>query len=213
MSIREPRSAARRRSSAFNARFYSFSVSQYHQLAEAGIFKANDRVELLNGKIVMMSPIGPVHRRVVQRLSKLLDARLPADWEVMVQQPISLAESEPQPDLSVVTAVSAQRSDRHPVAAEIALVVEVADSTLTIDRRIKLPVYAAAGVREYWIVNLGQRQVEVYRQPSIGASLGHEADPLAATYLSREDVTDSGELRLTFDGEVLAAMSVAEVFA
>lgn len=213
MSIHEPPSAARSPSSAFNPQFYSFSVSQYHQLAEAGIFKADDRVELLNGKIVVMSPIGPVHRRGVQRLSKLLDARLPADWEVMVQQPIGLADSEPQPDLSVVTATSAQRSDRHPVPTEIALVVEVADSTLPIDRRVKLPVYAAAGVREYWIVNLPQRQVEVYRQPSIGASLADEADALAATYRSREDVTGSGELMLSVDGRVLAAVSVAEIFA
>lgn len=212
MSIHEPPIISSE-FTAFDERSYSFSVAQYHKLAEARIFQADDRVELLNGRIVRMSPIGPLHRRAVQRLTKLLERRLPVEWEVMVQQPIGLPGSEPQPDLSVVTAASAERSDGHPIPAEIALVVEVADSTLALDRGVKLPIYAAAGVREYWIVNLGQRQVEVYREPAASGPLHYEEGVLAATYLSRQDVTDTGELALTIDGQVLAAISAAEIFA
>jgi Uma2 family endonuclease len=92
MSIHEP-PIINSEFTAFDQRSYLFSVAQYHQLAEARIFQADDRVELLNGRIVRMSPIGPLHRRAVQCLTKLLKRRLPADWEVMVQQPIGLPGS------------------------------------------------------------------------------------------------------------------------
>jgi Uma2 family endonuclease len=210
MSIHEPLSAPAEAPTALHPRFYPFSVAQYHQMAEKGILSAGDRVELLDGRIVMMSPIGPPHRRGVQRLTKLLASRLPADWELMVQQPITLAHSEPQPDLSVVSAAAAGRSDRHPVSGEIALVVEVADSTLALDRRVKLPIYAEANVPEYWIVNVVDRRVEVYRQPTFVAAPGPVAQ---ATYASRQDVIEPDELALTLDGRLVATFAVAEIFA
>lgn len=130
-------------------------------MAEAGILGEDDRVELLGGTLIAMSPIGDPHIRCVNRLTRLLVTRTSEDLAVSVQNPVRLGpHDEPEPDVVVTTALGgAPRPD------EVLLLIEVADATLAYDRDIKLPRYAAAGIPEVWIVDLAGVQVEVHREP------------------------------------------------
>jgi Uma2 family endonuclease len=134
-------------------------------MAAEGILSDEERVELLDGIIVDMNPILAPHAYSVERTRKLLERISPAGWIVRPQQPISMTGSEPQPDVAVVRDSDADFARRHPRAEEIGLLVEVADTTLRRDRGPKAIVYAVAGVPEYWILNLVDRQLEVFRNP------------------------------------------------
>lgn len=101
---------------------------------------------------------------------------------MLIQQPITLGSSEPVPDLCVVRAEAARYLDRHPGAEDVALVVQVADSTLLLDRNCKQTIYAAAGIPEYWIVNLAERSIEIFRQPGIPIALGRAAYSVRQTF-------------------------------
>jgi Uma2 family endonuclease len=137
-----------------------WSLEEYHRMIAAGVLDEDDRVELLEGIVVAMSPQDPPHATVVALLNRLLVRALGDELEVRPQLPLTLARSEPEPDLAVV---DRRRSyQRHPDTA--LLVIEVADSTLAKDR-LKARVYAEAAVTEYWIVNLVDRCVEVMRRP------------------------------------------------
>ena len=141
-----------------------FTRAEYHQLIEFGLF-ARERLELVHGILLQMSPIGIAHRRVVSRLNKLLLPRLLGRAEVFIQQPYAAADdSEPEPDLAVVA--PGEYASGHPSRAF--LLIEVADTSLEYDRATKAPLYAASFVDEYWIVNLAERVVEVYREPANG---------------------------------------------
>jgi Uma2 family endonuclease len=138
--------------------------TEYEKLAELGAFE-NERVELLNGQLVCMSPIGPPHSSTVDRLTQLLAHYLFGRTIVRVQGPFAASdESEPEPDLALLPL--GNYSKEHPVRAE--LLIEVAESSLPYDRGPKLSVYAECGVPEYWIVNLVDRRVEVHRKPGGG---------------------------------------------
>ncbi len=146
---------------------YKFRVDEYQKMAEAGIFTEDDRVELLDGEIVEMTPIGKGHAGRVNRLNRMFSV-LPPDRAVLsIQNPIHLSDdSEPQPDFALL----APRRDFYaaalPEANDILLVVEVADRSLWTDRTVKVPLYARAGIREMWLVNLVDRRIEIYRDPS-----------------------------------------------
>lgn len=142
------------------------TVAEYHRLAAAGILSREDRVELLNGKVVPMSPIGSAHAACVEKISELLRLVLGEKAMVRAQNPVTLGGySEPEPDLAVVARKENFFADRHPQAREIFLIIEVADSSIEKDRHEKLAVYAAAGIPEYWIVNLERKELEIYREP------------------------------------------------
>jgi len=146
-----------------------FTVDEYHRLAEAGVLHEDERVELLNGQIIPMMPIGPFHGGSVSRLSHTLFARSNGRWITRVQDPVRLGpRDEPEPDLALVHPREDFYSSAHPGPTDILLLIEVADSTLLMDRGEKLPIYARAGIPEVWIVNLPERLVEVYRQPVAG---------------------------------------------
>ena len=142
-------------------------VDAYHRMAEVGILDADERVELIDGEILQMVPIGSEHGAAVIRLNRLFDpARLRDRAVVAVQSPLRLdAANEPVPDVMLL----APRSDdyRHelPGPADVLLVVEVAKSSLDYDRSVKAPLYARAGVPEFWLVDLVNRRVEVHRAP------------------------------------------------
>ena len=137
---------------------------EYESLVESGLL-ADDRVELLLGALVNVSPQGPLHADVVQRLAERLIRALPAEVSTRVQSPLALSDnSEPEPDIAVVPA--ADYSESHPQRA--LLVIEVADTSLQKDRGIKTALYAAAGIDEFWLVNLTERVVEVHRHPTAG---------------------------------------------
>lgn len=143
---------------------HRFSVQDYHRMAETGVFD-RARVELIRGAIIDMAPIGTPHMWTVTRLTRLL-ARLMVEERanVAVQGSIRLdLSSEPEPDI-LLLAWDADETV-HPGPEDALLIIEVADSSLAFDRAVKAPLYAGAGVREYWIVNLPERVVEVHRDP------------------------------------------------
>ena len=147
-------------------------VAEYHRMAVAGILHEDDRVELIEGELVEMAPIGSPHSGTVNSLNRLL-VRAAGDRAVVsVQNPVRLGDhSEPEPDFTLLRPRTDDYRLRTPEAADVLLLIEVADSSLRYDRTVKLPLYARHGVAEVWIVDLERRTVEVYREPA-GDSYG-----------------------------------------
>lgn len=157
-----------------------FDVDDYYRMAEAGILTEDDRVELIEGEIVNMAPIGSLHAGTTDHLTQLAaPAAARGVVHLAIQRPLRLdASNEPQPDLMLLRPRADCYRTAHPTAADVLLLVEVADSSRTYDRRRKLPLYARFGVPEVWIVDLVAREVEVCRRPE------------RAGYASREAVTE-----------------------
>jgi Uma2 family endonuclease len=144
-----------------------FTVEEYHRMAEAGILSEDDRVELLEGEITAMAPIGSRHQACVDRLTELFSAQVQRRAVVRVQGPIRLGErSEPQPDLALLRPRADFYAEAHPGSEDVLLVVEVAETSAAYDREVKVPLYARFGVPEVWLVDLAGEQLEVFRQPS-----------------------------------------------
>jgi Uma2 family endonuclease len=142
-----------------------FTVSQYHQMIEAGILTDRDRVELIKGEIIEMSPVGRRHAACVDRLTELFVLRLAAKAIVRTQNPIRLSDdSEPQPDLALLRRRDDFYEMGHPKPEDIFLVIEVSDTTAEFDREIKIPTYAEEGITEAWLINLNAQLVEVFQQ-------------------------------------------------
>ena len=145
---------------------YRFNVDEFARMGEAGVFTEDDRVELIDGEVLEMSPIGPPHAGTVNRLNELLVTRLAGRANVIVQNPIRLdRHTEPQPDLVVARRRKDFYTDRHPEPADVLLVIEVADSSLRYDRTEKAPRYARAGIPETWLVDIQAGTVTVYADP------------------------------------------------
>lgn len=146
-----------------------FTVDEYYKLAEVGILSEDDRVELIEGEIVVKSPISSRHAACVDRLTQLLVQRAGDRAIVSVQNPVRLGEhSEPEPDLALLAPRPDFYSTAHPRPEDVLLLVEVAETSLQYDRDVKLPLYAQHEIREVWLVDLGDDQIEVYRQPAEG---------------------------------------------
>ncbi len=168
-----------------------FTVAELLVMDAAGIFHPDERIELLDGEIITMAPINEPHADGTDRLEDLLKENLRGRARVRVQGPVQLNDrSLPQPD----TAVLQLRPDyhrRHPLPADVYLLVEVADSSLASDRSVKLALYADAGIPEVWIVNLPARQVEAYDDPVDGVYQGRRVVPAPGSISPRAfpDVT------------------------
>jgi len=150
---------------------YKFTVAEYNRMAEAGILREDDRVELIEGEIVRMSAIGNRHLGAVNRLNALF-ASLAINRRavVSVQNPVIIGQySEPEPDGVLLRFTDTFYGDRTPVAEDVLLLIEVADSSVDYDRLTKMAVYARAGVPEAWLVDLTQDRIELYRGPAGGA--------------------------------------------
>lgn len=142
------------------------TTRDYHSMIEAGILTPADRVELLAGEIYEAAAIGSPHAACVNRLTRWFATRVGERALVSVQNPVELSElSEPEPDLTLLAPRESFYADRHPGPAEVLLLIEVSDVSYDLDRRVKLPLYAEAGVREVWLIALERRAVEVYREP------------------------------------------------
>ncbi len=145
---------------------YRFTVEEYHEMGRVGLLSEDARVELIDGEIVEMSPIGTRHLACVVTLTHLVMSAVASEYFVSIQNPVRLDNgSEPQPDLSLLK-TRPDPAGRLPGPEDVALVVEIYDSTLAYDKTVKLPLYANAGVPEAWIVDLAGRKVEVHSEPS-----------------------------------------------
>jgi Uma2 family endonuclease len=141
-----------------------FSVEEFHRMADAGVFAEDDRLELLEGEIVRMTPIGSRHAGCVDRLNEWFGQRLAGEAIVRVQNPVLLSQqTELYPDIALLKRRPDFYSQSHPQPGDVLLVVEVAETTGNYDRRIKVPRYARAGVPEVWVVDLRDRAIDVYR--------------------------------------------------
>jgi Uma2 family endonuclease len=171
-----------------------FTVAAYHRLAETGALEPDARVELLDGQVVDMSPIGSRHAGTVKWLSRRL-ASLLGDRAILgVQDPVVLDDySEPEPDIAVLRPRPDFYRGAHPRPSDVLLMVEVADATVDTDRDIKIPLYARAGLREVWLVNLNEDRIEVYWDPRGGeyASVTTRTRTDAVTMLAFADVAVS----------------------
>jgi Uma2 family endonuclease len=144
-----------------------FTVAEYYRMAEAGILGEDDHVELIEGEIIQMSPIGPRHSGGVGRLTSLFSRIFGASAIVWVQNPVRLGERcEPEPDLALLKPRADFYASAHPTSADVLLVVEVADSSVDYDRGVKAPLYARSGIPEYWLDDVGQQHVTIYREPT-----------------------------------------------
>ena len=145
---------------------HRFTAAEYHLMAQAGILSEDDRVELIRGEVVEMTPIGRWHAGCVDRLTRLFASRLGERAIVRVQGPVPLApDSEPQPDVALLRPCLDFYVETPLGPPDVLLVVEVADPSAATDRTAKIPLYAEAGVREAWLVDLAAGRIEVYRRP------------------------------------------------
>jgi Uma2 family endonuclease len=146
---------------------YRFTTADYDRMIEAGILDEDSRVELIEGEIVEMTPIGRRHAACADRLTHLLGSLIEDSAQLRVQGPIQLGEaSQFQPDLSILLRSADYYASAQPTSRDVLLLVEVADSSVAIDRQIKIPLYARHGIREVWLVDLEADLVTVYRDPA-----------------------------------------------
>lgn len=184
--------------------FWRLSVERYHQLVASGSLTEDDNLELLEGYLVEKMTINPLHTFITESLRDLVGAIVPKGFVVNSQQPITTEDSEPEPDLAVLKGSRRDFLSRHASPTEVALLVEVADRSLPSDQGAKQRIYARAGVPVYWIVNIPERQVEVYTEPS---------GPIAAPryrQLRTYDVADRVPVQI--DGVEVGSIAVAELF-
>ncbi len=145
---------------------YLFSVGQYHQMEQQGIIGPLDKVELIRGKVVPKMGIGDEHVACVNRLNQLLMfAGYPHAWP-SIQNPLVLADSEPEPDVVLVVLENGKPRTLKPTAEDAMLIVEVAKSSYLYDKRVKISLYAENRIEESWLVNVDDKVVEVYQQPN-----------------------------------------------
>jgi len=175
-------------------------IEQYHAIIQAGILTDDDSVELLEGWLVFKMPKNPPHRVTTRLVRTALENILPRGWYVDSQEPITLSNSEPEPDIVVVRGDTRQYLDRHPGAEDIALIIEVSDTTLQRDRTVKKRIYARAGISIYWIVNLVEEQVEVYSQPLVEVE--------QPDYSQRLDFGRSAVIPIIIEGIEIGAIAV-----
>ena len=146
-----------------------FTREEYHRMAEVGILKPTDRVELIRGEIVEMSPIGRRHQAFVDNMTQLLTLRIAGRAIVSVQNPVVLADdTEPEPDFKILRRRSLPYKELEAHGEDALLIIEVAENSLSYDRSTKLRLYAEAGIPEYWVVDCATESIEVHRSPDAG---------------------------------------------
>lgn len=164
------------------------SVADYHCMAENGILKDDERLELIKGELIKMAPIGSIHADYVDRLTRLFFKQVDDNVRIRIQNPIYLDEfNEPEPDIALV--MDADYSIRHPNGTDVLLVIEVSDSSLHYDRTVKLPQYALHKIPEVWLIDTQQKQIDIYQQPFDKAYRLHlhpQANELIQPLLAKE---------------------------
>jgi hypothetical protein len=186
-----------------DAALAQFSLARYQRMIETGILTAEDKVELLENYVVLKMPRNPPHDSTLQRMLRPLLRPLPIGWDLRIQLAITLTDSQPEPDFAVVRGSARDYEIRHPFAAEVGLLIEVADSSLLRDQRDKTRIYARASIPGYWIVNLVDQRLEVFTQPS-----GPTAVP---AYGAFQTYQPGDTVPLVLDGNPVAALLVSDL--
>jgi Uma2 family endonuclease len=181
---------------------YRLTVEQYHRMIDAGVLKVGAKVELIEGLLVQKMTRNPPHDAALSRINRLLARLLPDEWLLRVQSAITLPRSEPEPDFAIARGPDDRYTRRHPGPRDIALLIEVADSSLHEDRTTKVTLFADARIPEYWIINVVDNQVEVYTDPRSGR---------APTYRQRHDYGADDELALVLTGQEIARLRVRDL--
>ena len=182
-----------------------FSVASYQRMIASGALTSEDKVELLENYVVLKMPHNPPHDSTIQRMLRPLLKSLPRGWDLRVQSAITLSNSEPEPDFAVVRGSSAEYESHHPFAADVGRVIEVADTSLARDRHDKGRIYANASIPNYWVVNLLDRRIEVYSQPT-GAEV-------TAEYTASQFYHAGEVVPLVLDGYSVTVVPVTELLA
>ncbi len=185
------------------AGFRPFTIDEYHQMIRAGILIDGEPVELLEGWMVKKMSHGTPHDSSMDAFEGLLPTLLPSDWFMRCQRAVTLDDSEPEPDYAVVRGPRSRYRDAHPCPADIGIVVEFSVSSLRVDRVGKARIYARAGIPVYWIVNVADKVIEVYTQPS-----GPGETP---AYTQRDDYPVGTAVPVVLDGTTVGTITVAEV--
>ncbi|MEX0704462.1 MAG: Uma2 family endonuclease [Planctomycetales bacterium] len=180
-----------------------FTVEEYHRLIEHGLLTEQDRVELLEGWITPKMVHNPLHDGTLDLVNEALRRHLPDGWRLRIQSAIETGDSQPEPDVVAVRGDARSYLHRHPAADDIALIVEVADSSLWIDAGTKKRLYARAGIPCYWIVNLIDQRLEVHMDPT-----GPSAEPL---YRDERRLTKAETVALLLDGQEIDRIAVAHL--
>jgi Uma2 family endonuclease len=155
-----------------------WTVKEYHKLGEIGIFNPEERVELIEGNIIKISAKGTGHACATRRTASLLHNLVGNQAAVYDKSPIALDDnSEPEPDIALVRIDPFDYATHHPTPSEVYLIIEVADSSLTFDREIKAKIYARSGIADYWVLNVGDRQLHVFREPAVD---GYQSEVILA---------------------------------
>jgi len=202
-SVMEPPKLAAGSAAAPAEMIWRLSVEQYHEMIRSGIIADDDPVELLEGWLVRKMGKNPPHRVTTHLLREAIERVLPGGWFVDTQEPVTTDDSEPEPDVSVVRGSRRQYLNGHPHPKDVAFVVEVAESSLDRDETLKKRIYACAKVREYWVVNLSARAIEVYSEPAAGRREPH--------YRHRRDYAADESVPVVLDGKTVGRIAVRDV--
>ena len=186
-----------------NASLAQFSVAKYQRMIEAGILTTEDKVELLENYVVLKMPKNLPHDGTIDLVKAALNRAVPPACLLRVQQTVVFADSQPEPDFAIARGTPRSFVVRHPTESDVAMIVEVADSSLLRDQRDKTRIYARAGITVYWIVNLVDRRIEVYTQPS---------GPIAIPrYGAMQSFQPGDSVPLVLDGATVASIPVADL--
>jgi Uma2 family endonuclease len=180
-----------------------FSVARYQKMIEAGILTSEDKVELLENYVVLKMPRNPPHDGTIQLITDTLVPAIPRGWRLRVQLAVVLADSQPEPDFTVVRGDARTYLTRHPGPADTGLIIEVANSSLLRDQRDKTRIYARGGVPWYWIVNLPDQRIEVYSRPSGPAVI--------PAYGSFQTYQPGDAIPLVLDGNTVVSVLATEL--
>ena len=178
---------------------WRLTLAQYHEMIRAGILTEDDRIELLEGLLVTKMTKNPAHSLATQLVRDTFAQLIHGNNFVSDQEPLSTQDSEPEPDMMIVRGKRRDYSEKHPTGKDVLLVLEVADATLQRDRTIKLGIYAQAAIPAYWILNLPERQLEVYTQPK------------GSAYQQKEIYLATDSVALQIEGAMLGTIALADL--
>lgn len=179
-----------------------FTVEEYQRIAYSGLFGEDERFELLEGIITLKMPHKPPHGVSVDLTGEALRIHLPTGWRLRIQSAVTTSDSEPEPDIAVVRGMARDYASRHPGPGDIGLLAEIAESSLHRDRE-KRRIYARAGIAHYWIINLVDRQVETYSEPTLEGDEPH--------FLRSQIYQPGQSVPLVIDGQQIGEIPVADL--